>query len=79
MTALDRRAALKTILSGAAAATLGLTMMPELAEASPLAMGLAPSAKTEDFIEKAVVVVRGRRVRRRVCWWRRRRRVCGWR
>ncbi|HYP56952.1 MAG TPA: hypothetical protein VEQ35_01545, partial [Beijerinckia sp.] len=80
MSSIDRRALLGAIVSGAAAASVGLTWMPGLAESAPLAgIGAAPSAKTQDLIEQAVVVVRRRPVRRRVCWWRRGRRVCTWR
>lgn len=79
MSAIDRRVLLGAILSGGAAAAVGLSMMPGPAEAAPLTIGLARSAKPEDMIEKAVVVVRGRHVRRRVCWWHRGRRVCRWR
>jgi hypothetical protein len=86
MTALDRRTVLRNILPGALAtvgiAAVGLTIMPKVAEAIPLAADKTGAAKTVDPVEKAQVVVvhpRRRRRRRQVCSWRRGRRVCVWR
>ena len=82
MKAIDRRGMLTAILCGAAATTLGLAAMPNIAEAVPLPTGEAGAAKTGYLVEEARVVVhvhprsRGRRWR---CWWHRGRRVCGWR
>jgi hypothetical protein len=88
MAAIDRRRLLRDILPGAVAvaavATVGLTLIPQAAEALPLANDKAPALRDRDIAEKAQVVVvgprrRGWRRRRWVCWWRRGRRVCGWR
>jgi hypothetical protein len=81
MTEIDRRSILRGILSGAAVAAVGFTLMPDEAEAVPLAMDKTGPAEVDDLVEKAqVVVVRPRRRRRRqVCYWRRGRRVCVWR
>jgi hypothetical protein len=93
MTETDRRCILRGILSGAvvlgsaaAAVTFGSAIMPDEAEAVPLAMDKAGAAEIDDLVEKAQgVVVRPRRRRRRVCYWRRGhpwgrgRRVCVWR
>jgi hypothetical protein len=88
MESLDRRSLLRGALSGAAVATVaisaGLTLIPDVAEAMPLAIdkNLPRPRGLEDHVEKAQVVVVGPRRRRRrrwACWWRRGRRVCGWR
>lgn len=86
MTAIDRRALLRVLLSGGVVAAAGLTAATSPAWSMPLPTGAArapaPEGATapENIVEKAVVVVRRRRrVRRRVCWWRRGRRVCRWR
>jgi hypothetical protein len=79
MAEIDRRSVLRGILSGAAVVTVGFAIMPDEAEAVPLAMDKTGAAEI-DLVENAqVVVVRPRRRRRRVCWWRRGRRVCAWR
>lgn len=72
MTTVDRRAMLRLVLGGAAAATAGLALIPGSAESAPLIVskGLAP--ELESSVEDVVVRVR----RRRVCRWRRGRRVC---
>jgi hypothetical protein len=95
-TDIDRRTMLRGFLTGAivaaaGATTVGVTLMPEAAEAMPLA-NLRPLTP-DDLVQKAqVIVVRPRRYRygwsqprwyrrrrrRWVCWWRRGRRVCGW-
>jgi hypothetical protein len=72
MTMIDRRAMFGVMVGGAAAAAIGLTLMPGPAESAPLAMPSARAAETENPVEKAVVRVR----RRRKCWWHRGRRVC---
>jgi hypothetical protein len=82
MTAIDRREILRVMLGGAAVAAAGLALMPVPAKSAPLATSKNLSAATENPVEEAVVVVRGRRRvyrRRRVCWWRRGRRICRWR
>jgi hypothetical protein len=83
---IHRRAMLGVILGGAVAAAVGSALAPDRAEAAPLMMNkdLAPGAENleaESLVEKAVVVVHTRPVRRRrrVCWWHRGRRVCRWR
>ena len=81
MTAMDRRSILRGILCGAAVATVGFSMMPNVAESLPLAADKNGAAKPDGLVERAQVVVgpRRRRRRRRVCFWRRGRRVCVWR
>jgi hypothetical protein len=83
MTAIDRRDFLATMLGGVAAASMGvgLALMPNTAEALPLALEKVPLGMPESLVEKAqtVVVTRPRRRRRvRRCWWSRGRRVCRW-
>jgi hypothetical protein len=89
MTAIDRRSLLK-YLGGAAVATVGLSLMPSVAEATPLSSGMAGVGKTEEtesLIEDArTVVVSSRHPHRRRHHHRhhrrhhhRRRRVCYWR
>jgi hypothetical protein len=83
MNTIDRRALVRAILfGGAAAASLALT--PGAAQAA-MSFDELVAHDQNDLIEKAQVVVVGRpgwrRPRRRVrhCWWNRGRRVCGWR
>jgi hypothetical protein len=78
MSAIDRRALVRAILFGGAAASLAT---PGGAQAAMSFDEVAPHGQN-DLIEKAqVVIVNPRRPRRRVrrCWWSRGRRVCGWR
>jgi hypothetical protein len=70
----DRRGMLRIVLGVAAAAAMGLTLVPETAEAAPLELGLDRAAPAENLVEEAAWVRR-----RRVCWWRHGRRVCRWR
>jgi hypothetical protein len=60
-----------------------VVLIPNVAEAVPLALEKSLAEKADSLVEEAQVVVvnprrRGRR-RRWVCWWNRGRRVCGWR
>ena len=52
MTAMDRRNILKGILGGAAVATVGFSIMPNVAEALPLAADDAGAAKPDGLVEK---------------------------
>jgi hypothetical protein len=70
---IDRRGMLGLLLGGAAAGTVGLTLLPETAESAPFTMSAVPAALPENPIEEAAWV------RRRVCWWHRGRRMCRWR
>jgi hypothetical protein len=91
MDAIDRRSALRGILCVAVAAGCSATLLPETAEAMPLALEKDLATKTDDLKHKAQAVVgrpprrplpppRHRRRRRRWdCWWRRGRRICGYR
>jgi hypothetical protein len=85
MNVIDRRTMMRSVLGGAAAATVGvtaaMTLAPNPVEAMPLALDKDLPAKTDDLVREAQVVVvppRRRRRRRWVCRWRRGRRVCGW-
>ncbi len=90
MTSIDRRAMLRTLLGGAAAAAaIGLSFGG--AESAPLMMDPGLNPPQENLVEKARTVVvhhhhhrRGpvvhhHRHRRHTCWWHRGHRVCGWR
>ena len=77
VTHLHRREMLRIMAGGAAIAAAGLALMPIAAESTPLTVGRARPAAPESPIEEAVVRVRRRR--RRVCWWRRGRKICRWR
>jgi hypothetical protein len=72
-TIVDRRGMLAILFGGAAAATMGLTLLPETGEAAPLKLGLDSAMRTESPIEEVAWV------RRRVCWWHHGHRVCRWR
>jgi hypothetical protein len=57
MTAIHRRAMLRVILGGAAAATTGIAvLMPGPAESAPLTMAAGRAVETENPVEKAVWV-----------------------
>ncbi|MDB5650576.1 MAG: Protein of unassigned function [Hyphomicrobiales bacterium] len=90
MSSLSRRTLVMHLLPGATVAGAGLlaagwTLKPDLAEATPLSMGMGTESQfnLDSLVEdaQAVVVSRPHRRarRRRVCWWRRGRRVCTWR
>jgi hypothetical protein len=85
MNVIDRRTMMRSVLGGAAAATVAVTvgvgLMPKAAEAVPLTLGKDFPARKDDLVQEAQVVVvppRRRRRRRWVCRWRRGRRVCTW-
>lgn len=73
MNAIDRRDALRTILGGAAAIGLAVTLLPEAAQAAPISLQKDFGGETNPFLQQ--IQMR----RRRVCWWHRGRRVCAWR
>jgi hypothetical protein len=79
MKTIDRRSVIRSVMGGTIVAGagigLGLTLMPNVVEATPLAMDKSLPARTDDLVENA----QWRRRRRWVCWWHRGRRVCGWR
>jgi hypothetical protein len=80
METFDRRSALRVILQAGAIGTLAFALIPNVAEAVPLALEKSLAGTAPSLVEEAQVVVVNRRRRRRwVCWWRRGRRVCGWR
>jgi hypothetical protein len=91
MDAIDRRSALRGILCVAVAAGCSATLLPDTAEAMPLALEKDLATKTDDLKHKAQAVAvrpprrplpprhRWRRRRRWDCWWRRGRRICGYR
>jgi hypothetical protein len=76
MTAIDRRALLGSLLGGAAVVATGLVFSLGAAESAPVTMGAGQGTTPDNPVEKAVVVVRRRRVRR--CWWRHGHRICRW-
>jgi hypothetical protein len=88
MDAIDRRSALRGILSVAVVAGFSASSLPNTVEAMPLALEKDLTGKA-DLKEKVQAVARPprrpvarprfHRRRRRVCWWRRGRRVCAWR
>jgi hypothetical protein len=93
MTTFDRRTLLKQILPGAVAAATGVAaiatgglgvVLPNAAEAMPLAIDKTNPLNVDELFQKTqavIVVPRRRRVRRRrwECWWYRGRNRCGWR
>jgi hypothetical protein len=95
MDVIDRRSALRGILCVAAAASLGATLLPDTAEAMPLALEKEFGWKADELKHEVQMGRpprhpadrlppghhrrRHRRGRRWVCWWQRGRRVCGWR
>lgn len=67
MSLTDRRSFLRGVLSGAAVVAAGFALLPEDAEAVPLATAKVGPGEIDDLVEKAqVVVVPGRRRRRAV-------------
>ncbi len=92
MDAIDRRSALRGLLCVAAAASLGVTMLPDTAEAVPLALEKDFGKKADELKHEAQArrppprpVARPPRHRHRhhrrrrwVCVQRRGRPVCGW-
>ena len=81
MRGIDRRRMLRDVFGAAAAATVGLTLMADAGEATPLALEKDTAAKAADLVEQAGSRPgpwrRGRRWR---CWWNRwGQRQCGWR
>ena len=90
MDAIDRRTALRSLMGGAVTIGLATSVLPGMAEATPLAMQKDPGKDAGDFKQEAQAEVRRppgrpphhwhrRRRRRWVCWWHRGRRRCGWR
>jgi hypothetical protein len=87
MQGIDRRRMLRDVLCGAAAATLGIALMADAGEATPLGLEKNPAGKADDYLVEEVQLVlpgprpgprwgRRRWVCRRNIWGRR---VCGWR
>jgi hypothetical protein len=58
MDAIDRRSALQILACGVVAAGLGTSLLPEMAEATPLAMQKDPGKNTGDFRQEAQADVR---------------------
>lgn len=88
MQGIDRRSMLRDVLCGAAAASVGIALMADAAEAIPLALEKNLAGKADDLVEEAQWGPApgrwrrpGWRGRRRWVCWRNRfgRRVCGWR
>jgi len=83
MTAIDRR----RVLSGAAVAALGCTLIPSVTQSAPLTIGKGLAGNAEGLVEKTQWGPPPRHPhlnqrwgrRRWRCWWHRGRRVCGWR
>lgn len=89
MEAMDRREFFRSVVGGAAVATVavagGAILLADIVEAAPLVIDKNLPLLSDDFVRDAQVVIvkpghrgRGRRRVRR-CWWQRGRRVCGWR
>jgi hypothetical protein len=80
MQGIDRRRMLRDVLCGAAAATIGIALMADAGEATPLALEKNPAGNADDLVEQAGWPGRWRGRRRWVCWRNRwGRRECGWR
>ena len=71
MTAIHRREMLRVMLGGVVVATVGLSVIPVLAESAPY----CPANRMRNWAPAVPSGVR----RRKVCWWGRRRRICCWR
>ncbi len=89
MQTMDRRAMLREVLCGAAAAAVGVTLIADAGEATPLAVEKSPAGRADDLVEEAGWPGRWRGGpwrggwrggwRGRRCWWNRwGRRVCAW-
>ncbi|MCI0600509.1 MAG: hypothetical protein L0Y60_13480 [Beijerinckiaceae bacterium] len=80
MKKIDRRAMLRIVLGGAAAATAGLTLIPTALEAAPLTPSPQDAVAVENPVKQAVVVTRraGRRPgrTRTKCGYKNGKRVC---
>lgn len=78
MTAIDRRAMLVMLLSGAAVSTVGLALIPDTAESAPLIAEPNRESPANEFIERTQSVVRRHRYgfRTRRCWHKNGRKVC---
>jgi hypothetical protein len=77
-----RREAMRCFLGGTVIPGAGVALISNAAEAVPLAVAKTLPDATDKLVQEAQAIVvspRRRRVRRRVCWWRRGRRVCAWR
>ena len=58
MDAIDRRGVLRSLMCGAVAAGLGTSLLPGVAEATPLAMQKDPGGDAGDFKQEAQAEVR---------------------
>lgn len=94
MDAIDRRSVLRTLVGCAVTVGLATSLLPDMVEATPLAMQKDPGRNAGDLVQEAQADRRRpgrpphrpphwrrhhRRRRRWVCWWHRGRRHCGWR
>ena len=78
MTAMNRR----SLLRGVAAAAIGCTLIPSVAESAPrIGNELAPQKphREDALVLAQTSTTRRHRRRRQVCWWDGERRRCSWR
>lgn len=84
MKEINRRSVLTGLLCGAAVAGLGVSVVPRVAQSTPLAtMAKQALVKPNALVEEARVTVyvgprRHHRRRHWRCRWHRGRRICGW-
>jgi hypothetical protein len=90
MNCIDRRGLLMLMLGAASAATIGSSLVVQLAQAAPLPPRAGRSEDSDSVLQQAQFGPPPRHRRRRRgwgfgprrrwhCWWHRGRRVCGWR
>jgi DNA-binding transcriptional LysR family regulator len=86
MKEIDRRSVLTGLLCGAAIASVGVSILPKMAQSTPLMTAAKEGiTKPEALVEEARVVVyvgprrhHRHRHRRWRCRWHRGRQICGW-
>jgi hypothetical protein len=79
MRTIGRRSILMGALVGALGVTVGMSLLPDAAQATSLSLARAGMVKPEGLVEKARVTIHVHPRRHHRCWWHRGRRVCGWR
>ena len=79
MRTIGRRSILMGALVGGLGVTVGMSFLPDAAQATSLSLARAGMVKPEGLVEKARVTIHVHPRRHHRCWWHRGRRVCGWR